>query len=516
MYEAFFNLQRRPFSTTPDPSCVYLAGSIQTVVDELVVCLERGEGVAVLTAPAGFGKTLITEKVKRELGSEFVTVLLRHGNFSSPADLLRTLFAELGTSSATTSESDLRRHVIATLREMRQRGQLLVVICDEAHCLAEPVLEELRQLVDHADRGVSWVRLLLAGQLELEEKLADASLSALNQRLRSHVALTSLSSRDALDYIDYRITWAGGRTEEVFHPEALTAIVEAADGVPRCLNQLCDHVLLLAYVAEQRPAPPELVAEALSDLQHLPLTWNLRAVRQPTRTSFAVEEPTIGDPADEEPEVEFGSHFSESLSGGREAPDWGGNQGPHGPRSEPTELEEDAAYDPVGQFFDAVESELERIAPESAGGEESGGESDVYEEPVIDRYAAIDGGWPQEAIVPAETAQQTQAESEPPRSAAPVPMEDPLIMPEEQPNPVLNIDADEPEQRLQSDVLELVAATQDAIQTRRIDSANRSSREPLIEDDPLEAVETAPPRVISDRPFRNLFTRLRRKQKGLE
>jgi type II secretory pathway predicted ATPase ExeA len=508
MYESFFDLHRRPFSATPDPSCVYLAGPIQTVLDELVVCLERGEGIAVLTAPAGFGKTLLCEKVRQELGPRFVTILLRHGNFPSPAELLQTLLAELGTSEVGDSEPDLRRKLHAALAERRRRGELLVIVCDEAHHLPESVLEELRQWVDYADHGVPWVRVMLAGQLELEETLAGPEMSAFNQRLRSHVTLSPLTTQEALDYIDYRVTWAGGRTEEIFHPDALTAIVEAADGVPRCLNQLCDHVLLLAYVAEQRPAGRELVREALADLQHLPLMWNLRPLRAPE----VIADVTDQEPASAEEAVDFGSH----LSAWESSPTFcASDAAPEFPKAEvwETGADLDAApaaegtIDPLGTFLERVETELDR--------REASSPREIVEVPVVDRYAAIDGGWSDEELNEPETA--VDADREPPkteRPAPPVPVEYPPSRSLAGALPTMPL-AHEPDEALHAEVLELVSATQEALRTRRIDG-DGDVVERGGHDASSDRTEATAPRSSSQRPFRNLFTRLRRKQKGLE
>lgn len=533
MYESFFNFHRRPFSATPDPSCAYRTSALQTIVDELVVCLERGEGIAVLTGAMGLGKTLFCEKVKQELGAGFVTILLRHANFSSRADLLRTFLSELGRTCTTSTEHECRLQFLSTLAELRKKGQLLVVICDEAHDLTEPLLEELRQLVDHADHGVAWVRLLLSGQMELEEKLANPELTALNQRLRSHLTLSSLTAAESLDYIDYRITWSGGRTEEIFEAATLQEIVAAADGSPRCINQLCDHVLLLAYVAEQRPAKPELVREALADLQHLPLSWNVRALRDAEEFSSNIEQ---HDADATESRVTFGNHLNtwessptftaaKSLLDSSDTSVWEfgaetsesehSEENPGESAPAPTS-EETPPRDAFENFLQTVENELQRLESQIAATKQP--EDKIEEEAVVDRYAAIDAGWPEPEIPqPVQLAtddlldlRSTEIISSTPSARTAKRIDDePLISV----SPL--VEALEPEQQIHSDVLELVSTTQEAMNTRRIDQGATPQYSPT-ESHAAETVETSAPRVLPERPFRNLFTRLRRKQKGLE
>ena len=283
MYEAFFGLKRRPFAATPDPQCFLMSGTIQAAFDEVVVCVEQGQGIAVVSAPAGAGKTLLCERLRSELGERFESVLLRHASFLTRRALLQTILCELKHSYRQQDEQELRLELSPAIRALRPQREALVLICDEAHQLSEELLEELRILSDLAEHGRPLVRLVLVGQLGLEETLALSSLEALSQRIRAHVCLETLTRAGSLDYIDYRLTWAGGRTDEIFTPEALELISRAADGVPRCINQLCDHALLLAYVAEQQPVPAEVIREALQDLRQLPLHWNESSLTKPPR-----------------------------------------------------------------------------------------------------------------------------------------------------------------------------------------------------------------------------------------
>lgn len=290
MYESFFGLKRRPFAATPDPQCFLASGSMQAALDEIVVCIEQGQGIAIVSAPAGTGKTLLCERLRSELGSSFESVLLRHASFLTRRALLQTILCELSHAYRQQDEQELRLELMPAIRALRPQREALVLICDEAHQLSEELLEELRILSDLAEQGRPLVRLVLVGQLGLEETLARPGMEALNQRIRAHVCLETLDRAGSLDYIDYRLTWAGGRTEEVFSAEALDLVSRAADGVPRCLNQLCDHALLLAYVAEQQPVPPAIIREALQDLRQLPLHWNETATFDPARrNSVSVE-----------------------------------------------------------------------------------------------------------------------------------------------------------------------------------------------------------------------------------
>src|SRR5262249_46071326 len=151
MYEASFGLTRRPFAATPDATCFLSAAPIQAALDELVVCVEQGQGIGVLTAPAGTGKTLLCERLRFELGERFETVLLRHASFLTRRALLQTVLCELNHSYHHPSEQELRLELFPTIRALAPKREALVLICDEAHQLSDSLLEELRILADFAE-----------------------------------------------------------------------------------------------------------------------------------------------------------------------------------------------------------------------------------------------------------------------------------------------------------------------------------------------------------------------------
>jgi type II secretory pathway predicted ATPase ExeA len=274
MYEAYFHLQRRPFSATPDPTCFFAPEPVQELFDELILRAESGQGIGILTATAGTGKTLLCRRMAAELAGRFTPIFLANANFPTRRALLQSILFELGKRFSRLEEQELRLAVYATLKQLTLAGRGVVLIVDEAHLLNERLLEELRMLASLAEGEEPLTRLILAGQLSLEERLAEPALAALNQRIACHAYLEPLTRQQSIDYINFRMTWAGGDCLRTFTPKALERIAAACNGLPRCLNQLCDHVLLLTYVQEQPRVSETAVSEALLDLRQLPQNWN--------------------------------------------------------------------------------------------------------------------------------------------------------------------------------------------------------------------------------------------------
>jgi type II secretory pathway predicted ATPase ExeA len=274
MYEASFHLQKRPFSTIPDPNCFFAPEPIQERFDELILRAESGQGISILTAAAGTGKTLLCRRISAELADRFTPVFLANANFPTRRALLQCILFELKKRFSGLEEQELRLAVYASLRELALAGRGMVLIVDEAHLLSERLLEELRMLACLAEGDQPLARLILAGQAALEEQLAEPALEALNQRIVCHAYLEPLTQQQSIEYIEFRIAWAGGTCSQVFSRGALNRIAAACNGLPRCLNQLCDHVLLLTYVQDLPQVTEQAVDEALLDLKQLPLHWN--------------------------------------------------------------------------------------------------------------------------------------------------------------------------------------------------------------------------------------------------
>ncbi len=123
-------------------------------------------------------------------------------------------------------------------------------------------------------RGQPCVRLVLVGGGPLEERLASPKLESFSQRIAARCYLESLNRGQTQDYLQAQITAAGGTASRVFAAEVAPAVFAATDGVPRLINQLCDHALLLAYSGGRRQVQPSDIEEAWADLQQLPTPWN--------------------------------------------------------------------------------------------------------------------------------------------------------------------------------------------------------------------------------------------------
>lgn len=298
MYEQRFGLHRKPFQTVTNKQDFFASSSFNDLLPSVVHALQTDLGVAVLTGPAGVGKSVSLEQIQRTLESTAQTFLLRGGSVKGSADLLYLLhrrLLKLQPDGAATQESvgtDIvrRYEVVERLERVASFWGPLTILLDDAQLLNQDVFSELRSLLEEGHDGRRFARLLIAGPLQLEEVLADSSNSHFARKIRTHAFLQPLRSDESIQYLDHHFQLAGGELTAGFASDALELIVAAADGVPQCLNLLADESLMVCEEADCNKVTRDAVTEALTRLQHLPYSWNVSMVAETVDEDFGDEE----------------------------------------------------------------------------------------------------------------------------------------------------------------------------------------------------------------------------------
>ncbi len=273
MYESFFGLSQRPFASAPLVERYFPASSIDGARQTLARCVDRAEGCGLCIGGPGMGKSLLLAVLADQFSEPFTAALLSAGSWGNRREFLQALCYELKIAYQGLDEGELRLAVVNQLTRTDKFRRGIVLLVDEAHSLSVSLLEELRMLSNLVRGGEPCVRLVLAGNLRLEELLASPQLESFSQRITCRCYLEPFDRSETIDYVRFQIAVAGGRAEHVFQPAAVDAVYRASDGVPRLVNQMCDHALLLSYEKEERPVAAQGVQAAWADLQQLPTPW---------------------------------------------------------------------------------------------------------------------------------------------------------------------------------------------------------------------------------------------------
>ena len=273
MYEANFGLDRRPFSSVAQTDQYYPATAIESARRTLDRAVQRAEGVGLVVGPAGTGKTLLCQMLAEQLYESFQVALLSCGRLSTRRALLQAILFELGRPYRGMDEGELRLALVDYVTADDDCPNGIVLIVDEAHTLPLRLFEEIRLLTNLAKGNLPRIRLIMVGGPLLEERFANPKLESLSQRVVARCYLEPLTRAEAQQYIQRQLSQAGGADEPIFSTEACRAVHQATDGVPRLVNQLCDHAMLLAFSDGQQRIHTACVEEAWADLQQLPTPY---------------------------------------------------------------------------------------------------------------------------------------------------------------------------------------------------------------------------------------------------
>ncbi len=268
MYEAFYGLGEPPFRVTPDPRFLYRTPAVEEAVAALGYGVEQRKGFLSLVGEVGTGKTTLLRHLLDAVPATTRTVLILHPTVQFE-EMLEHILHELGIPSESAGKLvKLQRLHEFLLDHTRGGGNTLIVI-DEAQDLDPAVLEELR-LLSNLETGTEKIlQILLAGQPELERKLAQPELRQLRQRIALHVRLRAFSPAEVGDYVRARLERAGAREPALFQPDALARIAEVTAGVPRVINVLCDAALVTGFAAGAQRITRDVVDDAWADYAHL-------------------------------------------------------------------------------------------------------------------------------------------------------------------------------------------------------------------------------------------------------
>lgn len=247
MYLSHFGLSEPPFGITPDTSFAFSGTAHQEALNTLLVAARSGEGFMKVTGEVGTGKTLLCRRFLATLGEGFVTAYLPNP-YLEPRTLLLALAEELGVPLD--READQYRLLkglnLALLNFARQRRA--VVLClDEAQAMPMETLEMLRLLSNLETEKRKLLQLVLFGQPELDEKLANPSVRQLRQRIAFHYRLRGLKRGELDHYLSHRLRVAGHRGNRVFSLASMRLIHRASGGTPRLVNILAHKAMLSAY-----------------------------------------------------------------------------------------------------------------------------------------------------------------------------------------------------------------------------------------------------------------------------
>jgi len=245
-YYQILNLQKEPFSSSPDPDFFYHSTEHTTALKRLEIAVRLKRGLSLVLGDVGAGKTTLSRALFQAFNGEeddFIFHMILDPDFKSEYQFLAYLTKMFGVSPFLRSSMDHRETIEKYLFQKGvEEGKTVVLVIDEGQKLSMPFIEILRTLLNYETNEYKLLQLVLLGQMELLPRIK--KIKNFMDRVALKYIINPLDERETSEMIRFRLTKAGfdGRNE-LFTYEAIKKIYDLTQGYPRKITLLCHNAL---------------------------------------------------------------------------------------------------------------------------------------------------------------------------------------------------------------------------------------------------------------------------------
>ncbi len=265
MYLNHFGLKKPPFKITPDTTLFFSGSQRGAILEAMVYAISSGEGIIKLVSEVGSGKTMTCRMLELSLPDNIEVVYLANPSLS-PENILFAIAFELRLAIDKNSDKlDVMQHLQNYLLEKHSKGIKVVVFVEEAQCMPLETLEEIRLLTNLETTEDKLLQIVLFGQPELDDKLAQVSIRQLRERISQNFFLRPFNSKETYQYLNFRMATVGYRGPEIFSLKIAKIIHKNTLGLTRKINLLADKSMLAAFANNHHKITPKDVKMAIID-----------------------------------------------------------------------------------------------------------------------------------------------------------------------------------------------------------------------------------------------------------
>lgn len=255
-YFNILNLNKEPFSTSPDPDFFYGSRQHLECLQKLELALRLRRGLNVIIGDVGTGKTTLCRQLIRRFpdGEEFETHLILDPHFTNPTEFLNTVAKMfLGYKPEEDANDWQLKEMIK--QYLFRRGvddqKTVILIIDEGQKLPIFCLEFLREFLNYETNEYKLLQIVIFAQIEFESRINDYANFA--DRINLYHHLKPMNFRDSRAMIRFRLEKSSKnfKTYTFFSTPALLAIYWSTGGYPRKIINLC-HRCVLNMIIQNR------------------------------------------------------------------------------------------------------------------------------------------------------------------------------------------------------------------------------------------------------------------------
>ncbi len=228
--------------------------------------LLSNKGFGVITGGPGRGKTTVIRHWSKALNPSLYKVVYTSLSTLTVTEFYKHLARELELEPLFRKADNFKLIQNELTRYALEKRITPVIIIDEANYINNGILGDLKMLfnfdMDSKDRAV----MLLVGLKGLNNTLRLVTNEPLRQRITMNYNIDNLTKEEAIEYIFSKLKGANCHIE-IFNTNAIQAIINASNGIPRLINKICNACLMIANTKNISSINADIVMLAVNETE---------------------------------------------------------------------------------------------------------------------------------------------------------------------------------------------------------------------------------------------------------
>lgn len=259
-------LEREPFSTSPDPRFLYRSVSHISALQRIEIAIRLRRGLIVILGDVGTGKTTLSRTLLQNFHGDdkYIFHMMLDPQYRSEFQFLAALTRMFKIKPRFRSTLDYKDAIEQYLFQKGvEENKTIVLLIDEGQKLTPSFLEILRILLNYETNEYKLLQLVIFAQTELLPKIR--KVRNFMDRICLKYILNPLDQKETGKMIRFRLKQAGlDNSEDLFGSDAMKKIYEFTQGYPRRIIHLCHNALEYMLMYEKKYIDVDLIEQVIS------------------------------------------------------------------------------------------------------------------------------------------------------------------------------------------------------------------------------------------------------------